>query len=343
MRKLASIQIIQKISAHSNPKVTSLEVAHILGWQVVVRKDVHKEGEKVVYLEIDSVCPKAEWSEFLEKHKYRVRTIKMMNELSQGLILPLSVLFSNGEKEWQPGDDVTELLKITKFEADEYYHCDNGALPFPTNLGIQKTDEPRIQSETKMLQAFKGEEWYATLKYDGTSSTYFIDPFTKEFSVCTRNNKIPTSSTDKTDKIDKNHIPYLECAKKYKLDQALAKYPHIVIQGEIYGPKINKNRLESKEVQLAVFTMFNIHERTYLSLDEALLLCKEMNLEHVEVIQTGAAFDFTIGQLLEMAKGKYKNSTYHREGLVFRLRNKQYVDGMRASFKVINNDYILEK
>ena len=52
--------------------------------------------------------------------------------------------------------------------------------------------------------------------------------------------------------------------------------------------------------------------------------------------------DFKIKDLLEMVKGKYPNSKFDREGLVFRLedQNQMTFISTRASFKVINNDYL---
>ena len=48
-RKLASVQIISDIIAHTNPKaVEKFEIAKILGWQVVVPKgEYQKRKEKI--------------------------------------------------------------------------------------------------------------------------------------------------------------------------------------------------------------------------------------------------------------------------------------------------------
>lgn len=119
--------------------------------------------------------------------------------------------------------------------------------------------------------------------------------------------------------------------------------PHIVIQGEIYGPKINNNKLNVNCLKLAVFNMYDLNKKSYCTYKEICDNCKIMGLDMVEVVDKGESFDFTIEQLLQMAKGKYKNSGYDREGLVFRLTDKIYVDGKRASFKIINNDYLMKE
>ena len=53
--------------------------------------------------------------EFLRDRKFRVRTIKLRKQISQGLVLPLSIL--NGKK-YKLGDDVTEELGIMKYDPE---------------------------------------------------------------------------------------------------------------------------------------------------------------------------------------------------------------------------------
>jgi hypothetical protein len=56
------------------------------------------------------------------------------------------------------------------------------------------------------------------------------------------------------------------------------------------------------------------------------------------VEEVGDSFgDYTISDLLEKSKGKYPNSKYQREGLVYRSQDQ------KVSFKVINNEFLLKK
>lgn len=99
-RKLASIRRISEISEIPNSDM--IELAIVDGWKVVVAKDVgHKVGDIVVYCEIDSFLPIREEFEFLRKSSYkkmgdqegfRLKTIKLRGQVSNGLILPLSIL-----------------------------------------------------------------------------------------------------------------------------------------------------------------------------------------------------------------------------------------------------------
>lgn len=99
MRKMASIRTIDEIRAHTN--ADALELAVIGGWQCVVKKGEFVPGEQVVYFEIDSWIP-TEIAAFLSKGKEprefegvpgeRLKTIRLRGEVSQGLVLPLSVI-----------------------------------------------------------------------------------------------------------------------------------------------------------------------------------------------------------------------------------------------------------
>lgn len=101
-RKLASIRRISDIQPIEGADM--IELAIVDGWKVVVAKNVgHKVGDMVVYCEIDSFLPIREEFEFLRKSSFkkmgdqegfRLRTSKLRGQISNGLILPLSVLES---------------------------------------------------------------------------------------------------------------------------------------------------------------------------------------------------------------------------------------------------------
>ena len=47
-----------------------VELAHVNGWQVMVKKGEYKIGDLAVYFEIDSKLPEIEPFEFMAKYKY---------------------------------------------------------------------------------------------------------------------------------------------------------------------------------------------------------------------------------------------------------------------------------
>ena len=87
MRKLATVRVIKNIEPIPDAdKIVKLTVD---GWHVVASKtDSFKIGDLVVYIEIDSVMPEKPEYEFLRSRKFRVRTIILRGQISQGLVLP---------------------------------------------------------------------------------------------------------------------------------------------------------------------------------------------------------------------------------------------------------------
>ena len=264
MRKLASIQTISKIEAIEG--ADRIEKATVLGWHVVVKKGLYKEGDMVVYLEIDSVLPKelAERAEFTDKY---LKTRRFKGVYSQGMCLPISELPEWLQKKGiKEGQDVTTELGITKFEADArndeqwwknhktkvpnkwYMKFRLGrwfwkkflykpvAGPFPTNL-VPKTDETRVQILGDVLKLHKGVVCQYTEKLDGSSITFWVDKKDK-LHVCSRNREL----------FDKKDFMFETASKlKYKLKQGY------VYQGEILGPNIQGNKYGVKDYCIIVY------------------------------------------------------------------------------------------
>jgi len=356
---LASIQKIISLSPIKD--ADRIETAKVLGWDCIVRKGEFKEGDLCIYIEIDSLIPREDWSEFLfknEKDKYRLRTMKMKGQLSQGLVLPLQIdpiscedwdinlqtgIAKAGNtgsyiKTFNIGDDVTNNLGITKYEKQIPIAL-AGQIKGDFPSFIPKTDEVRIQSELKLLEDLKGKPYYITTKLDGTSATYY--KLNGEFEVCSRNLRIknPEQATyhDKSEEGVKSENVYWKMAKKYKIEEWLPD--GYAIQGEICGPGIQKNPLKLSDQELFIFNVFNIKEGKYyfpsddVYIDDATV---NVGLKLVPLATDfGSEFNYSLEELLEKAKGKYPNGG-NKEGIVVRSMDQL------ISFKVVNNDYLLK-
>lgn len=112
-------------------KADNIELAHVGGWNVIIRKHEFSVGDMAVFFEIDSLLPETEWSEFLRQKKFKVKTYKLgkFNVISQGLLLPMSILPDN--KEYTLHEDVTKLLGI------KYYVVEDNARKAKTNLNAK--------------------------------------------------------------------------------------------------------------------------------------------------------------------------------------------------------------
>lgn len=94
MRKLATIREVSEIRPIEGKDRIAL--ATIDGWHVIVQKSEFNVGDKCVYIEIDSVLPETPWFEFLRSKKFRIKTMKMSNVVSQGIAFPLSIFENYG-------------------------------------------------------------------------------------------------------------------------------------------------------------------------------------------------------------------------------------------------------
>lgn len=111
-RALAHVEKIEWIREIEG--ADNIELIGVLGWVCIVKKNEFQVGDKCVYIEIDSKCnPNDERFSFLEKKKFKVKTMKLgkFKVISQGLSLPIMMFPEISGAEI--GADVTEKLKIT--------------------------------------------------------------------------------------------------------------------------------------------------------------------------------------------------------------------------------------
>lgn len=348
-RKLATIQRIKEISPIEG--ADAIEVATINGWKVVVAKNVgHKVNDLVVYCEIDSFLPIRDEFEFLRKSSYkkmsdgtegfRLKTIKLRGQISQGLILPSTIFcppemnevdkeifketFNLGEE--NIGNDVTSLLNIIKYEP-----------PIPAGLSgkvkglfpsfIQKTDEERIQNLLEEYEEYKKYSFYVTEKLDGSSATFYIKY--GNFGVCSRN----------LDLLESEENTFWRVAKNLDIQNKLFKLnKNICIQGELIGEGIQGNPYKIKGHTVKFFTGFNIDSGTRIQFKDFIDLLKELSLDSVPIISDNFKLPENFEELLKYSENKsVLNDMTEREGIVIRSMDS------KISFKVISNQFLLNE
>lgn len=339
MRKLASIQVVNEIRPIEN--ADAIECVVILGWTVVAKKGEFKVGDKCVFFEIDSILPNEEKYSFLdykeEYNGYRLKTVRLRGQLSQGLALPINI-FELPEN-IEIGTDLTEQLKIRKYEPPVPEEV--GAKPSNRVWEIPKTDEERYQSNPNLVDALKGKEYYASVKLDGTSTTIILninDENEPEVNVCGRNTCYEENPNNK----------YWAVAMKYNMKEKILEHynktgKRLAFQGELIGPKIQGNKMGLTENDLYIFNVWIAEgKQPYekCDIDTALSIVKELELKFVPIELTGI-FEYNtedLQGLTELPYNKYfKNAkpSQNIEGLVFRSKD------MKVSFKVVSNKFLL--
>lgn len=338
-RKLASVQRVLDIVPIEN--ADAIEMARINGWQCVVKKGEFRTGDAGIFLEIDSIPPDTDVFRFLwtpkgeeprpgiRPEKFRIRTLRLRGALSQGLLLPLNAFDLGPVGE---GENVTDLLGVTKYEPPVPSGMGDWRAPFPGY--IPKTDEMRIQSAPGVLDEMRGLPYVITVKYDGTSATYCMDRHDGTFHACGRNQSVR----------DGQNL-YWEIARKYNLEAVLRQVPDYVIQGEIFGPGIQKNPLGRKVKDFAAFNVYDIQNARFLNHDESRAFLSANGIPAVTVLEEGDSFRYTQEDLLLLAEGKYEGTENEREGIVIRPRHetRSATLGGRLSFKAISNRFLLKE
>lgn len=178
MRNIVQIKQIDSIDPIEN--ADAIEVAHIGGWNIVVKKNEFAVGDSILYFEIDSFLPGdvPEFEFLLPRGKktafspirqadvigHVLKTAKLRGTVSQGLALPLAWGLTP-ESTQNDVDAVMEALGVFKWEPPVPVGGEMVG-PFPYNA--RKTDSERVQNlSDAFLASLNKDEWVATEKIDG--------------------------------------------------------------------------------------------------------------------------------------------------------------------------------
>ena len=263
-RKLATVRKVSEINPI--PDADKIEVLTIDGWQVVAKKGDFKVGDLCIYFEIDSVLPQISYWEFMANRKFRIKTIKLRKQISQGLVIPIShfnqVITDKrfDSLDLREGKDITQQLGVVKYETPDERAADyqglskkkhNFAIKFLTRFSwyrkltktrsksfpdwLSKTDEPRVENSIRIINDNKGKTFWISEKIEGQSGTYWYKKgFLKyEFGICSRTvRKMPIDGSN-----------WSRVAIQLDIKNKLKKYckankVNIAIQGEVIAANI---------------------------------------------------------------------------------------------------------
>jgi RNA ligase (TIGR02306 family) len=339
MKNLATIQRVTNIRNHTNAE--SLELADVLGWQIVVKKGEFKANDLVIYIAIDTILPERSEFEFLRNKDFRIKPIRLRGEASAGICFPLSILGSGftflntDEPLFVEGQDVTDFLNVKHYEK-----------PVPPELAgqafggmpgfLRVTDEDNLRSYPVALSEMQGKPFYITRKDDGSSGTFFVKD--GEFGVCSRRIHLKESDSN----------GFWKMARQYDIENVLKNaFPNmnVAIQGEVVGPGIQGNHLGLTNMEFHLFNIFDIGNRSFFGYHEMIKFCQDYNIPMVHTIQEGLAFGFTMEELIALAnEQKYyimPDKTSPAEGIVIRPQESFHSTVLNKpwSGKIINEKY----
>lgn len=376
-RKLAYVVKIDEIIQIEG--ANSIEIAMVGGWQVVVGKGLYVAGDLAMYFEIDSLVPTlnpafADLAERLSskllfeidgKPYARIKTAKMMKQISQGMCVPLADI---GARSAKIGTDFTEFLGIRKYEAAEERSMNNAgvsdgvrgklAKPFPSF--IPKTDQNRVQNVVPRYFAAQraGELFEKTYKLDGSSMTVFMKDGVvgaasrnvsfylqdinkgfvralKDFIKGVKKKGWKRAKFETILKADDN--AFTKMAFNSGAVSALARLNrNLAIQGEMVGPSIQKNFEGVDSNQFYVYDIYDIDAKRYLLPEERLWILSQQGLRGVP--EAGiVTLPESVKDAIADADGPSGLKGKYREGFVYKSMTRDF------SFKVISNKYLLKE
>jgi RNA ligase (TIGR02306 family) len=328
--KLATIEKIEEINSH--PLDDDYQIAKVLHWDIVIKKNEFSLNEKIIFIVIDSVIPVTHWKEMLNSQdnlkSMHVRTLRLQGVYSQGLIFPLSLLPEEAQK-LEEGTNVEHYLNITKYQ--KYvpsYLLKEIEGEFPNYL-CAETDEVHGLSYPKLVEeVLKNPEITVTQKLDGRSCTIIIE--NKEIKyVCSHYHILKKSKRNM----------YWQAALKINLDDI--DNDLYILQGELMGPSLSWNQLRLKNYEIFIFQIK--HKNKFLNFKEMTEFCnKTLKCKHVphvgnfDVAKEKINIDF----LQKLSDDQCLPTGEPAEGII--VRPTSYFtggNGRPLGFKIINRNY----
>jgi RNA ligase (TIGR02306 family) len=358
MRQLVTIRDVKELlPIHGADRI---ELARIDGWQCVVKKGDFKVGDPALYLEIDSMVPATDVRfQFLSKGKvqpfFRIKTIRLKGAISQGLLMPLSILTDNEIFRMASGENHSDILGVKLYEPPVPMSGKQKGT-FPLHL-VPKTDQERIQNMPHVVAGKSFLHFEITEKLDGTSCTIWYNKqagilaLQDQDQIQLKSNPYVGVASRNWEMQREDDNVYSRMLLKYDLVTKLSQLDrNIAIQGEIIGPNIQDNKYQLTEQQFYVFDIYDIDNKVYLPFYERWELTEQLGLNHVPLMMEEAhehydwhphtnerGNELTLENVLALADGKSMiNPETMREGLVFKA-----TDG-KSSFKAISNEWLLK-
>jgi RNA ligase (TIGR02306 family) len=368
---------IDKVVPHKG--ADKLEVVIIKGWENIVKIGQFKVGDKVVFIPPDSLVPRSlaeKWGvdRYLagkpDAPKLRVKTVKLRNEMSYGLVVPVE------DSSWEVGKDMAVYYEISKYEAPVRGGINGGDAAPDDILFTRLSDIENIRNVPDTFT--KGQIVAITEKVDGSAASCGISQKTfhllrdtyQDFieQECYPLNDINDLNNENWDfaiwkarshNVNRKRPATIEEIKKnaywfpyaddniYSMVEYLffeEKYTSIQLWGEVLGAGISGGSKSlhyglKGEYQFFAYAL-KLNEKK-ISFKRFLEYCKQFNIKHVPLI---SVMEYDFDKIVELSKGDSilatENGVKHiREGVVACA----YDDESNAIAKFINPEYLLLK
>ncbi|MBI4606253.1 MAG: RNA ligase (ATP) [Planctomycetes bacterium] len=326
---IVPVALIEEVKPHSN--ADRLEIARILGWQVVVPKGQHRAGQKVVYFPPDAVLP-PEVSDRFGVTQYlskgRVRCARLRGEASFGFVVPPD------DPDWPLGMNVAERYGAVKFEPPPRPDAGDSERAHP--LFQRYTDIENLRNFPHVLQP--GEPVVVTEKIHGTSGRIgIVEGEWMAGSMGVRRKRPPDEKLPSST----YWWPYALPELRALVESLAGAHRQVVLYGEVYGAKIQSFHYGlHKSWGFAAFDL--LVDGRFLDWPDFLPLCERFAVPRVPVLYEGP-YDIEVVRRLSCGKTTFEDA-HVREGVVVKPQRERLdpVIG-RVALKDLRDEYLLDE
>lgn len=316
------IQVVRIGAVEKHPNADTLSITRVHGgYPCVIRTGDFQSDDLAVYIPVDSSLPETDQFSFLrDSERARLRAKRLRGIFSMGLLV-------KAPEDAQEGDDVQELLGITKWEPSLNITMGECEAPpqgwfFPTY-----TDLEGLRRWPSVLQA--GEEVVLTEKIHGCNARFVHDG---ERLWCGSRTRI---------KKDSENSLWWVAARHAGLEEKLAQFPMMIFFGEVYG-KVQDLRYgheNNDKPSFSVFDVFSVKDGSYLDHDHAVEMVRQAGLSWVPCLYRGE----WKADLMDHAEGQSCLAKNVREGFVVKPVKERFSDIGRVILKLHGQGYLLRK
>ena len=329
---------VSSVRPHSN--ADRLDIAEILGWQVVVSKGSLQACDHVLYVPPDSVVP-PDISDLFGVTQYlskgRVKAVRLRGEPSFGFAIPkeearrVAGIAGRVLSTMHLHDNVAELFGITKYEPPIKFTAGDAAPDLA--LFPRYTDIENMRHYPALFE--EGEVVVVTEKIHGTNCRVGIVEGEKLAGSHKVRRKEPTEKSDS----NTYWFPWSLRSVEDMLMHYAEYYRQVVLYGEVYGKVQSLNYGLPSKLAFAAFDL--LLDGKFMNAGEFRYTCEHWGVPLVPTLHVGY-FDLSTIRELSEGSSQVEGAKHYREGVVVRpLFERQDPKLGRVILKYVGDEYLL--
>lgn len=324
---IVPVTTIEALKPHNN--ADNLELAQVLGWQLVVRKGEYQVGDRIVYFPIDTLLP-LELSERLNVTKYlskqRIRCAKLRGEPSFGLAI-------RPDGDWPVGENVAEFYNAQKYLPPVRVTAGDAEVDHP--LFIAYTEIENMRNFPEIFES--GESVLLSEKVHGTNARV----------GCIEGELMAGSMGLRRKRPDEDRFasntywfPLSLEPVRTLLEELGREHRQVILFGEVYGSKIQSFHYGLRgSIGFRAFDL--LLDGHYMDWPDFLALCARYGVETVPVLAT---IPFDLVEVKRASEGKtqlMEQDAHIREGVVVRPIHERHDPRVgRVILKYVSDSYL---